>query len=315
MRHQKGRDIHGILLLDKPVDISSNNALQKVRYLFNAKKAGHTGSLDPLASGMLPICLGNATKFSQYLLDSDKRYKVIARLGERTDTFDIYGKLICRRPIKINQTQLEKALDTFRGDLIQIPPMYSAIKHHGKPLYKYIRQGITIKRKGRLIKIYDLQCERWQKNELELTIHCSKGTYIRTLIDDLGEFLGCGANVIYLRRLQVGSYSIKNMVTMDNLYTIKQKTNEGIYLNKKLDSLLLPIDSAINHFCEVNVPYTISNFFKKGQSIIIHNNSFSKKMFKGMKVKVTEGDMHKFIGIAEIKEQNIITPIRLVFEN
>ncbi|VAY02183.1 tRNA pseudouridine synthase B [Arsenophonus endosymbiont of Aleurodicus dispersus] len=309
MRRRIGREVHGVLLLDKPAEYSSNDALQKVRYLFNAKKAGHTGALDPLATGMLPICLGEATKFSQFLFDSDKHYRVIARLGQRTDTSDAHGKIICQRPIEITQYQFDKALDKFRGNLIQVPSMYSALKYRGKPLYEYARRGVTIEREGRPITVYGLQFERWEDNELELTIHCSKGTYIRTIIDDLGEILGCGAHVIYLRRLQVASYPIERMVTIEQLYTLKQKFELRITsLEAQLDSLLLPMDKVVSHFPEVNISSNVATYFKKGQAVVVINHRFSK----GNKVRVTEGDRHKFIGIAEIDEQNKIAPRRLV---
>ncbi|MGP1928594.1 MAG: tRNA pseudouridine(55) synthase TruB [Arsenophonus sp. NC-WZS1-MAG3] len=306
------REVHGVLLLDKPAKLSSNDSLQKVRRLFNAKKAGHTGALDPLASGMLPICLGEATKFSQFLLNSDKYYHVIARLGQRTDTSDSDGKIICQRPIKITQEQLDKALDKFRGNLIQIPSMYSALKYQGKPLYEYARQGITIKREGRQITIYDLQFESWHENELELTIHCSKGTYIRTIIDDLGELLGCGAHVVYLRRLQVANYSSEHMITIEKLCLLKQEVELGrTSLERKLDPLLLPIDATVNHFPEVNISSIIATYFKQGQEIVITNYPLPK----GSKVRITEGNMHKFIGIAEVDKQNRITPCRLTVES
>ncbi|MGP1924026.1 MAG: tRNA pseudouridine(55) synthase TruB [Arsenophonus sp. NEOnobi-MAG3] len=302
------REVHGIFLLDKPPELSSNDALQKVRRLFNAKKAGHTGALDPLATGMLPICFGEATKFAQFLLDSDKYYRVIARLGQRTDTSDSYGKIIYQCPIKITQQQLDKALDKFCGNLIQIPSMYSALKYQGKPFYEYARQGITIEREGRPITVYDLQFDRWQENELELTIHCSKGTYIRTIIDDLGELLGCGAHVIYLRRLQVASYPTERMVTIEQLYVLKQQVELGkTSLEAQLDPLLLPMDTAVNHFPEVNISSIIATYFKQGQAVVVANHRLSK----GNKVRVTESDMHKFIGIAEIDEQNRIAPRRL----
>lgn len=311
MRCHRGRDIHGVLLLDKPPELSSNDALQKVRRLFDAKKAGHTGALDPLATGMLSICLGEATKFSQFLLDSDKRYRVIARLGQRTDTSDAQGKIICERPIELTQQQLDKALDKFRGNLIQVPSMYSALKYQGKPLYEYARQGIIIERQGRPVTIYDLQFKRWQENELELEIHCSKGTYIRTIIDDLGELLGCGAHVIYLRRLQVAGYPSERMVTLEQLYTFKQQVELGTTsLVEQLDPLLLPMDTAVNHFPEINICQIVARYFKQGQAVVANH-----QLHEGNKVRVTEGDIHKFIGIAEIDKQNRIAPRRLVVES
>ncbi|MGL5762902.1 MAG: tRNA pseudouridine(55) synthase TruB, partial [Plesiomonas shigelloides] len=206
---RRGRDVHGILLLDKPQGITSNDALQKVKRLYNANKAGHTGALDPLATGMLPICLGEATKFSQYLLDSDKRYRVIAKLGQRTDTSDSDGEVIQERPVQVTAEQLDEALTHFRGDLQQIPSMYSALKYEGKPLYEYARQGIEVPRESRPITVYELTLIRFEGDEVELEVHCSKGTYIRTIVDDLGERLGCGAHVIYLRRLVVATYPME----------------------------------------------------------------------------------------------------------
>ena len=230
------RDVHGVLLLDKPQGMTSNDALQKVKRLFNAKKAGHTGALDPLATGMLPICFGEATKFSQYLLDSDKRYRVIAKLGERTDTSDADGQVICTKPVNITQTQIDEALNHFRGDILQVPTMFSALKYQGKPLYEYARQGIVIEREARPITVYENQFILYDFAEQELTleIHCSKGTYIRTIIDDLGELLGCGAHVIYLRRLQVSNYPIGKMISLDELQNIVEK-----------EPLLMPVDSPL----------------------------------------------------------------------
>ena len=230
------RDVHGVLLLDKPQGMTSNDALQKVKRIFNAKKAGHTGALDPLATGMLPICFGEATKFSQYLLDSDKRYRVIAKLGERTDTSDADGQVICTKPVNVTQTQIDEALSHFRGDILQVPTMFSALKYQGKPLYEYARQGITIEREARPISVYENQFIQYDfaKQELTLEIHCSKGTYIRTIIDDLGELLGCGAHVIYLRRLQVSNYPVDKMISLDELQNISEK-----------EPLLMPVDSPL----------------------------------------------------------------------
>lgn len=230
------RDVHGVLLLDKPQGMTSNDALQKVKRIFNAKKAGHTGALDPLATGMLPICFGEATKFSQYLLDSDKRYRVIAKLGQRTDTSDADGQVICTKPVNVTQTQIDEALSHFRGDILQVPTMFSALKYQGKPLYEYARQGIVIEREARPINVYENQFIQYDfaKQELTLEIHCSKGTYIRTIIDDLGELLGCGAHVIYLRRLQVSNYPVDKMISLDELQNISEK-----------EPLLMPVDSPL----------------------------------------------------------------------
>ncbi|MDE1476976.1 tRNA pseudouridine(55) synthase TruB [Xenorhabdus bovienii] len=309
-RRRRGRAIHGVLLLDKPQDISSNDALQKVRRIFNASKAGHTGALDPLATGMLPICLGEATKFSQFLLDSDKRYRVIARLGQRTDTSDSHGKIICEREVQITQPQLAAALDTFRGDTMQVPSMYSALKHQGKPLYEYARQGIEIEREARPITVYELQFIRWEGDELELEIHCSKGTYIRTIIDDLGELLGCGAHVIYLRRLQVANYPTHRMVTLEQLHELKKQAEEQeIDAGELLDPLLLPMDTAVAHFPVIQLASVVAAYFKQGQPVRSKHSLTS-----GEWVRVTEGDENKFIGIAVIDDDGLVAPRRLVVE-
>ena len=198
-RHRRtyGRNVNGILLLNKSTGISSNDALQQVKKIYNANKAGHTGALDPLATGMLPICLGEATKFSQYLLDSDKSYEVTAQLGVRTDTSDSDGQMIEEHEVDLTLEQIEKALDSFRGNINQVPSMYSALKYQGKPLYQYAREGITIDRPARPITVYEFSIrELTPTNKLKMFVHCSKGTYVRTLVDDLGQKLGCGACVV-----------------------------------------------------------------------------------------------------------------------
>ncbi|HBO22201.1 tRNA pseudouridine(55) synthase TruB [Providencia sp.] len=311
-RRRSGRDIHGVLLLDKPTDISSNDALQKVRRLFNANKAGHTGALDPLATGMLPICLGEATKFSQFLLDSDKRYRVIARLGQRTDTSDSHGEIISERNVEFTQQQLDDALNYFRGDTLQVPSMYSALKHQGRPLYEYARKGITIEREARPITVYELQFIGLENNELELEVHCSKGTYIRTIIDDLGEMLGCGAHVIYLRRLQVANYPYEKMVTLEQLAALRAKIDEGEdSFESLLDSLLLPMDTAVIHFPTVNLTEDTTILFQLGQPV----HADIQGLAEGDMLRVTSGEAQRFIGIALVSEDGRVAPKRLVVEN
>ncbi|MFC0227535.1 tRNA pseudouridine(55) synthase TruB [Serratia aquatilis] len=306
---RRGRDIHGVLLLDKPQGLSSNDALQKVKRIYNANRAGHTGALDPLATGMLPICLGEATKFSQYLLDSDKRYRVIARLGQRTDTSDADGQVVQERPVNFTQPQLDAALDTFRGDIQQVPSMYSALKYQGKKLYEYARQGIEVPREARSITVYELQFIRWEGDELELEIHCSKGTYIRTITDDLGELLGCGAHVIYLRRLQVAKYPIARMVTLEALNSLlEQAHEEGIAPGVLLDPLLMPMDSPAEDFPEVNLLPAVAAYVKQGQPVQVASAPVS-----GL-VRITEGEARKFIGIGEIADDGRVAPRRLVVE-
>ena len=257
------RDVHGVLLLDKPQGMTSNDVLQKVKRIFNAKKAGHTGALDPLATGMLPVCFGEATKFSQYLLDSDKRYRVIAKLGERTDTSDADGQVICTKPVNVTQTQIDEALSHFRGDILQVPTMFSALKYQGKPLYEYARQGIVIEREARPISVYENQFIQYDfaKQELTLEIHCSKGTYIRTIIDDLGELLGCGAHVIYLRRLQVSNYPVDKMISLDELQNISEK-----------EPLLMPVDSPLQASRKVVLSESQGKDILLGRTVIVESS-------------------------------------------
>lgn len=306
---RRGRDVHGVFLLDKHQGASSNDVLQKVKRLFNANKAGHTGALDPLATGMLPVCLGEATKFSQYLLDSDKRYRVIARLGERTDTSDADGNIVETRAITFDQAALDAALDYFRGDTMQVPTMFSALKYQGRKLYEYAREGITVTREARPIKVFELQFIRWEGDELELEIHVSKGTYIRTIIDDLGERLGCGAHVIMLRRLQVARYPIERMVTLEQLQDVAATVNMAETPDySALDALLLPMDSPAEEFPIVNLLPAVAAYFKQGMPVQV-----ADAPEQGL-VRVTEGNEHKFIGMAEIAEDGRVAPRRLVVE-
>jgi len=306
---RRGRDVHGVLLLDKQQGASSNDVLQKVKRLYNANRAGHTGALDPLATGMLPICLGEATKFSQYLLDSDKRYRVIARLGQRTDTSDADGQVVEERPVTFTATELASALESFRGNTQQIPSMYSALKYQGKKLYEYARQGIEVPREARPITVYELLFIRHEGDELELEIHCSKGTYIRTIIDDLGEKLGCGAHVIYLRRLAVSRYPIERMVTLEQLQElVHQAEQQETPAAELLDPLLMPMDSPASDFPIVNIPSVVAAYFKNGQPV-----RASTTPTEGL-VRVTEGEEGKFIGMGEIDDEGRVAPRRLVVE-
>ena len=216
-RRRKGRPINGVILLDKPTGISSNDALQKVKRIYFAEKAGHTVQLDPLATGMLPICLGEATKFSQFLLDSDKRYRVIAKLGQRTDTSDSDGEVVETRPVNVSLRQLEGCIDKFRGESDQIPSMFSALKYQGKPLYEYARQGIEVPREARKIKVYEILLLRFEGSEVEMEVHCRKALISVLSWMTLGEMLGCGAHVTMLRRTGVANYPYDKMVTLEQL--------------------------------------------------------------------------------------------------
>ena len=278
---RRGRDVHGVLLLDKPQGASSNDVLQKVKRIYNANRAGHTGALDPLATGMLPICLGEATKFSQYLLDSDKRYRVIAKLGQRTDTSDADGLVVEERPVTFSAEQLDAALDSFRGDTLQVPSMYSALKYQGKKLYEYARQGIEVPREARPITVYELLFIRHEGDELELEVHCSKGTYIRTIIDDLGEKLGCGAHVIYLRRLAVSKYPVERMVTLEHLQKeLVELLSETLRINDNMlnhwyrsqNRMLSPTERAILRYmsCGYSIPEIAAQLERNIKTIRAH---------------------------------------------
>jgi len=305
-RRGKGRSINGIVLLDKPTDISSNHALQRVKRIFFANKAGHTGALDPLATGMLPVCLGEATKFSQFLLDSDKRYTVTATLGVRTTTSDSQGDVVSERAVAVTQQQLDQALDTFRGDIMQVPSMYSALKHKGQPLYKYAREGITIEREARPITVYEINQLRFAGNEVDLDIHVSKGTYIRTIVDDLGELLGCGAHVSMLRRTQVADYPFDKMVTIEQLEALIEQAKESdISPYELLDPLLLEMDSAVKNYPEVNLTAEMGDYILHGQPVQVFGAPSDTI------VRITVGDDHTFIGVGQMNDDGLIAPKRL----
>lgn len=306
-RRPKGRFIDGIVLLDKATGMSSNFALQRVKRFFNANKAGHTGALDPLATGMLPVCLGEATKFSQHLLDADKRYLVTAKLGQRTDTSDSDGEVVQTRPMDFTETQLLAALEHFRGDTMQVPSMYSALKYQGQPLYKYAREGIEVPREARPITVFELNFIKLEGDELTLDIHCSKGTYIRTIIDDLGEMLGCGAHVIMLRRTQVAQYPYAKMVTLEQLETLVAKALEQqIEPSLLLDPLLLPMDTAVADFPEVNVPDASAAYLMQGQAVRVAGLEADKL------VRITLGDARRFVGIGAMNDDGLLAPKRLI---
>ncbi|VAW59992.1 tRNA pseudouridine(55) synthase [hydrothermal vent metagenome] len=301
-KKNKGRAVHGVLLLDKPLKISSNHALQKVKRLFNAAKAGHTGSLDPLASGMLPICLGEATKISAFLLDADKTYRFKCRLGEKTTTGDAEGEVIESRPYEhIQQQDIEKHLTLLRGDIMQVPPMYSALKQDGKRLYDLARQGIEVARKPRPVSIYSLEILSFENAEVELLAHCSKGTYVRTLAEDLGEMLGCGAYVTELRRTSVGPFKAE-MVSMETLERLaEQGAKEGVYT---LDDLLSGIDTGIEDWPKVELDADSAYYIKLGQPVQV-----SRAPTEG-KVRIYAQD--RFIGTGEIQDDGRVAPKRMM---
>ena len=311
-KRRKGRQINGVLLLDKPHGLSSNHALQTVKRIYFAQKAGHTGALDPLATGMLPICLGEGTKFSQYLLDTDKTYQVTAKLGIRTTTSDAGGEVVSEKEVNVSDEQLADALDTFRGTTKQVPSMYSALKHKGQPLYKYAREGIEVPREARDITVFSLELLRFEHDEVELHIHVSKGTYIRTIVDDLGELLGCGAHVAGLRRLAVGSYPIDKMVTLPQLETLlEQAIEQGIAPSELLDPLLLPMQSAVTGMPVVYVDDVSASFLRHGNPV----RAYKAPAEGSIQVYLGE-DEHdenaEFIGVGFINDDGQLAPKRIV---
>jgi tRNA pseudouridine55 synthase len=306
-RRRKGRPINGVVLIDKPTGISSNDTLQKVKRLFFAEKAGHTGALDPLATGMLPICLGEATKFSQFLLDSDKRYRVIAKLGERTDTSDSDGEVVETREVTVDRETLISCIEKFRGETDQVPSMFSALKYQGRPLYEYARQGIEVPRESRKITVYDIVLHRFENDEVEMEVHCSKGTYIRTIVDDLGEMLGCGAHVTMLRRTGVAKYPYENMVTLEQLNElVEQAHREERSPYDALDALLLPMDTAVQDLPEVNLVAELVDMVQHGQAAQVFGAPTD-----GI-VRMTGGEEKLFLGVAEIDNDGKVAPKRLV---
>lgn len=311
-KRRKGRPINGVLLLDKPYEMSSNHALQAVKRIYFAQKAGHTGALDPLATGMLPICLGEGTKFSQFLLDTDKTYQVTAKLGIRTTTSDADGDVVSEKPVDISDEQLASALDSFRGTTKQVPSMYSALKYQGQPLYKYAREGIEVPREARDITVFSLELLRFEHDEVDLRIHVSKGTYIRTIVDDLGELLGCGAHVAGLRRLAVGNYPIDKMVTLSQLEDLlEQAKQQDLTPSELLDPLLLPMQSAVEGMPAVFVDDMSANFLRHGNPV----QAYKAPMEGSVQVYIGEDEQDEtaeFIGVGIIDDDGQVAPKRIV---
>jgi tRNA pseudouridine55 synthase len=299
------RHIDGILLLDKPTGVTSNGALQMVKRLFKARKAGHSGSLDPIASGLLPICFGEATKFSRYLLESDKHYILQAQLGVRTDSGDSEGHIIAERSIpSLSLSDIELVLEPFRGEIAQIPSMYSAIKHKGQPLYKLARQGLSVERQPRHITIYRLILLSYENGILSLEVKASKGTYMRTLVDDIGEILGCGAHVVMLRRIGAGPYTADNMIDFS---TLEQLEQEGQGNLDALDQYLLPLDSSVATWPDVTLSEAAAYYLRQGQPVIVPyapTEGWVKLVLKD----------NSFLGVGEILEDGRVAPRRLVMK-
>lgn len=298
----KTSDVHGILLLDKPLGLTSNVAIQRAKYLFKTKKVGHTGSLDPLATGMLPICFGEATKFSRFLLESDKSYRVTAQLGIKTTTGDAEGEVVANNPVpSLTREQLLKMCQQFTGDLQQVPPMYSALKHNGQPLYKLARKGVEIERTPRQITIHQLRLIDYQQEQLTIEVHCSKGTYIRTLIEDIGEHLGCGAYVTHLHRLSVAPYAKQPMYSLEYLTEVLEREDRT-----GLMRLLLPIETALEKLPTVNLSLTSAFYFRQGQPVMV------PKLPNEQGFICVFAEDKQFIGIGEVIEGTHLAPKRLI---
>jgi len=293
-RRKTGRNVHGIVLLDKRQGVSSNRALQEVRCLLDAKKAGHTGSLDPLATGLLPLCFGEATKASAYMLNNDKRYQVGIQLGLMTDSGDLEGKVLARYSVpQFSLDDLQDCLDGFTGEIEQVPPMFSALKYQGKKLYELAREGITVVRKARRIRIFELQLLDYSATLLTLDVFCSKGTYIRTLAEDIGTALGCGGTVQALRRTAVGSFTLESAKTYQELQQMDRESLKN--------SMLAP-DQALTAMPAVQLTAEQAICIKQGQLLALNGGLNGQvRMYAGT----------DFLGLGEMLLDGRLAPKRL----
>jgi tRNA pseudouridine55 synthase len=297
-RRKRGLNIHGVVLLDKPAGISSNRALQKVRGIYQARKAGHTGSLDPFATGMLPVCLGEASKTAAFMLEAGKRYRATARLGEATTTGDIEGDIIqtCS-PARCDAELLARTLKSFEGQIEQVPPMYSALKHEGRPLYEYARAGIEIERPARTVTIHQLDLVDWQSPNLTFEVHCSKGTYVRTLAEDIATALGSCAHLVALRRTAVEPFESSPMVTLEQLQEAREQDG--------LQEYLLPVDAGLQPWPRVELDTTQQARFK-------HGNQFELPQIAMPAVKVrVYGRQDNLLGLAELTAGGVLKPLKV----
>lgn len=289
------REIDGVFLLNKPLGFSSNQALKKIQWLFNAKKAGHTGTLDPMASGLLPICIGEATKFSNRLLEANKTYIATVQLGLTTTTGDQEGEVLSQKEVVLKSNQLQETLQKFIGDITQIPPMFSALKFEGKPLYEYARQGIEIERKPRPVTIYDIKLNKIEESIVILEVICSKGTYIRTLAEDIGHALGCGAHLKGLERTQTGNFQLPDALTIEALEAMSMASRE---------KTLLPVDALLEGLSSIELTVTETEAIKKGQAIdFISENDNELRLY---------GASGQFLGVGQPDLQGHLFPKRLI---
>ena len=298
-QQSKKKNLHGIVLLDKPIGLSSNVALQKVKRILRAKKAGHTGTLDPLATGLLVVCLGEATKVSAYLLDAEKRYLTTFKLGETTETGDTEGDVLEQKDVtEAMKARIPEVIEQFTGEIEQIPPMYSAIKHKGQPLYKLARAGEVVERESRTVHIHEMNLIKVEGDEVTLDIRCSKGTYIRTLAEDMGQELGCGAHVSELRRTGLGPFTMEGMVTLDELYAAKEQP-------EVLKNMILPIETALSDWPDVNLNDDTAYYLRMGQAVQV-----PQAPTQGW-VRIYAGE-NDFLGVGQITDDGRVAPKRLV---
>jgi tRNA pseudouridine55 synthase len=307
-RKPKGRQIDGIFLLNKSGGMTSNAALQRAKWLFAAAKAGHTGSLDPMATGVLPLCFGEATKYSQYLLNADKTYRCTMRFGIRTNTGDAEGQIISDTPgFVLAQNEVESALARFVGRIEQVPSMFSAIKHQGQPLYKLAREGIEVERLAREVTVYRLVLTAFRSGdypEADVEAHVSKGTYIRTLAEDVGNLLGCGAHISRLHRSQAGPFNESDCVSLEQLEAVRGE-GEAVLL----DRFLLPLETAIEHLQTAVIPAAAGFYFRQGQPILEVSALQATSVGEMVRVALDSGE---FLGVAEILEDGRIAPRKLL---
>jgi len=296
---KKPRDlVDGVLLIDKPVGLSSNDALTKVKRIVNAKKAGHTGTLDPFATGLLPLCFGEATKFSQDLLEADKTYDAVVHLGVTTTTGDTEGEVVETRPVDVTVSQIEAALARFRGPILQVPPMYSALKRDGKALYEYAREGITLEREARPVTIHKLEMLAYEAPMLTIRVTCSKGTYVRVLGEDIGAALGCGAHLNALRRIEVGALTVAGMVTLEQLQAHADPL-----------SLLAPVDALLSSFPRVDLTPELAARFLNGQRLALNREPVALPETTGRVRVYNDG---KLLGTAILQDYGVLAPERLI---
>jgi len=296
------RPVDGILLLDKPAGLTSNQILQWVKHRYQAEKAGHTGSLDPLATGVLPICLGEATKFSHYLLEADKVYHTRLRLGQKTTTADAEGEVVSERPVPaLTREALEPVLDAFRGDILQVPSMYSALKQDGRPLYELARAGIEVERAARPVTIHELTLDVLEPPFAELTVACSKGTYIRNLVEDIGEALGCGAHVVALRRLQAGPFRIGQTSTREQVAAAEEQGFPA------LDALLQPSWAGLADWPRVELSETSAYYLRHGNPV-----RASGLPREGSVLIFQHGPENEFLGVGAVDDDGMLAPRRLL---